>query len=469
MSKKSVATKPTQSANQTNKSNTGLQNVLVDDFDINNYSVSPIDLDTDFASGGSQYTAFPRYKYPSTGKQPTGGKSKSDSGRLILITDPIKMSKGGLPKVDGNWRKGEGACQFFWLPLLADDLAGQALLNVLTQIDEVNNQKLNVEGNKSGFLKTVKAGKETKLQKIKYSGCVKEFDPSALNVDEDADDGEEDGEEQEQPINKKGSGEKYNRTKVRLKTVWDKNITDKDTEKVVDMKVYINDGNGNPKATAEPVSTMEELRKLFTYNSTIQFAIELNKIWVMKNVDGETKVRKCGLGLKCLQIYVSEMAEYSAVSTELGAGVFGFRGGKRSQNNDEDEVEQEAGEVGEDEVDDVEVEDGDGDGEDEEADEDEDAEEDVEEDAEEDAEADAEDVEEDVEDEPEPEPVKTKGGKKAQAVPAPAPVQAKGGKSGKKVPEPEPEPEDDDEEDPEPVKPIKKPASGVKKPTAAKK
>lgn len=460
MSKKSAATKPKQSSNQSSKSDKGLPNVLVDDFDINNYSVSTIDLNTEFASGGSQYTAFPRYKYPNSGKKAVGGKAQSDTGRLILITDPIKMSKGGLPKVDGNWRKGEGACQYFWLPLLQDDPAGQALMNVLAQIDEVNNQKINVEGNKSGFLKTVKDGKETKLQKVKYSPCVKEFDPSALNVDEEADDGEEDGEEQEQSSNKKGTGEKYFRTKVRVKTIWDKNITDKDTEKPVDMKVYINDGNGNPKGTPETVTTMEELRKLFTYNSTIQFAVELNKIWVMKNVDGESKVRKCGLGLKCLQIYVSEMAEYSAVSNELGAGVFGFRGGKKSSGDEDEEVvEEEAGEAEAEDGEDVVEEDG----------------EEVVEDDEEVAEDDEEVAEDDEEPEPEPEPspVKpAKGGKGGKSTPAP--VQAKPGKGGKKAPEPEPEPEPEEEDDepepePEPVKPAKKPASSTKKPAPSKK
>lgn len=452
MSKKSVATKPKQTSNQTSKSESGLQNVHVDDFDIKNYSVSPIDLDTEFASGGSQYTAFPRYKYPSTGKKPTGAKSQSDNGRLILITDPIKMSKGGLPKVDGNWRKTEGACQYFWLPLLSEDPAGQSLMNVLSQIDEVNNTEINVGQNKSGFLKTVKAGKETKLQKVKYSPCVKEFDPSALNVDEEADDEENDENENENTAGKKGVGEKYSRTKVRLSTVWDKDA-DKDAEKEIKMKVYINDGNGNPKTTPENVTTMEELRKLFTYNSTVQFAIELNKIWVMKNVDGETKVRKCGLGLKCLQIYVSEMAEYSAVSTELGAGVFGFRGGKKSQPEEEEEDVVEAEEAGDEEEADEDVED---EAEDDEA---EAEDEDVEDEAEDEE---PEDVEDEEEPEPEPEPVKTgKNGKNTKVTTATAAKPTtKGGK--KQV-------EQVSEEDEEPAKPAKKPTNSGTKKTIAKK
>jgi hypothetical protein len=462
MSKKAVSIKSKQSSTQSTKTEKGLPNILVDDFDINNYSVSPIDLNTEFSSGGSQYTAFPRYRYSNAGKKAgTGGKSYSDSGRLILISDPIKMSKGGLPKVDGNWRKGEGACQYFWLPLLQDDQAGQALLNVLSQIDEVNNQKINVEKNKSGFLKTLKDGKETVLKQVKYSGCVKEFDPSALDVDEDADDedGDVDGEDKEEntSMTKKGSTEKYNRTKVRLKTIWDNNITDKDTEKVVDMKVYINDGNGNPKSSPESVTCMEDLRKLFTYNSTIQFAIELNKIWVMKTPDTETKVRKCGLGLKCLQIYVSEMAEYSAVSNELGSGVFGFRGGKRASTNDDDDDEEEevvVEDTGEDVGEDVE---------DANVDTDEEVEDDVnEEDEEEEEEEEGDEEEEDEvdEDEDEESPVKpTKNGKNV----SPLAVQTKVGKNGKKVSEPD----NEDEEEPEPTKTVKKSTNPTKKQTSS--
>jgi hypothetical protein len=425
MSKKSAIKKGNQQESNAEKQDSPLSNVHVDNFDITKYSVNPIG---EFGeNGGSQYCAFPRYKY-GVKKVQSGGRAQSDSDRFILITDPIKIGKGGLPKVDGNHRKTEAACQYFWCPLLDGDEAGQNLLKVLNEIDEFNDNKINVEKNKGFIVKTdEKTGKAVSLKSLKYSSCVKEFDPAQFN-DEEADDEDEneDADETEGTKNKGKTTDKYKRLKVKIATVYDKNITDKDAEKEIKMKVYINDGNGNPKKKPENVTTMEQLRKLFTWNSVIQFAFEFNKFWVMKNLD-ENKVRKCSIGAKCIQIYISELAEYTSVSQELGSGVFGFRGGKNkqlTQGDDEDEVEGDGEEV--EELGDGEEGDGeDGDGEEgdgEEGDEDADAEEE--------------------EPEPEPEPPK-KGAKGKVATPAPVPAKGKG-KVAK--PEPEPEPEEEEEE-----------------------
>jgi hypothetical protein len=409
MSKKSATNKGTTNAE---KQDSPLSNVHVDNFDITKYSVNPIG---EFGeNGGSQYCAFPRYKYGGV-KKVQSGRAQSDNDRFILITDPIKIGKGGLPKVDGKYRTLESQCQYFWLPLLEDDEAGQSLLKVLNEIDEFNDNKINVEKNKGFIVKTDEKGKPVSLKSLKYSTCVKEFDPSLLG-DEDADDEDEDGGDADNTKKKGKAADKYKRLKVKLATVYNKDITDKDAEKEIKTKVYINDGNGNPKKTPENVTNMEQLRKLFTWNSTIQFALEFNKFWVMKNPDSETKVRKCSIGAKCIQIYISELAEYTSVSQELGSGVFGFRGGKNkqvTQGDDEDEDEEVEG-------DEVEP--------DENADEDEDEDE---------------DEGEDEGEEEESEPVKVKGKGKVTSTPASA-TKVKG---KNKVEEPEPESEEEPDEE----------------------
>jgi hypothetical protein len=64
----------------------------------------------------SQYTLFPKYKYSQSSGE---GNSKVDSEEetLCILTDPITIGRGGLLKVDDNYRKTDDDCMAMWVPL----------------------------------------------------------------------------------------------------------------------------------------------------------------------------------------------------------------------------------------------------------------------------------------------------------------------------------------------------------------
>ena len=312
MSKK-YESKSNQSSDST------LSNIKTNEFDVKKYKLEPI-RDLKDSQDSAQYNAFPRYLYNKKGKN--NDKFESEGERFIVITNPIKISKGGLPRLDGKWRKTDNDCLYFWLPLLDTDEGGNDLLkNILEPLDEYNDKKITQEGNK-GFVTRVdeKTGKLVTLKNLKYVPCIKEFTPGTNDEDETNDDTCDDD------VFKKDikmSIDEYKRIKVRLATLFEKDV-DKNSLRKIKTRVYINDSDGNPKEETENVESLDDLRKLFVWNCTAQFALEFNKFWVMKSL-GEDKMRKCSIGVKCVQMYISEIPEIAKISNELGMSVFGIR------------------------------------------------------------------------------------------------------------------------------------------------
>ena len=91
------------------------------DFKVENFTIPAID---EKRSSDSQYHSFPSYKY---------GK-KSD--KLIIKTGPIKITKGGIPKLDDKWRKTDAKREFMWLGVDEEQQNSVELFNVFEQIDE---------------------------------------------------------------------------------------------------------------------------------------------------------------------------------------------------------------------------------------------------------------------------------------------------------------------------------------------
>jgi len=112
----------------------------------------------------------------------------------------------------------------------------------------------------------------------------------------------------------------YRRVKVRLATVFDKNIT-KDQPWKIKTIVFTCDENGDPKETPETINCLDDLRKIFVWKSKVQFALEINKFWSTKNK--EDGVRKCSMTIKCLQMFILERPEYNKAPSVLSRSVFG--------------------------------------------------------------------------------------------------------------------------------------------------
>ena len=322
-----------------------LSKVQVSDFKVENYKVDPIKESPNFKNA-AQYTAFPRYKYEDKqevkkGKKGDNEKADGESGkyeRFIVVTKPIKMVKGGFPKLDGVWRKSENDCQYFWLPLEGSEGATELLEKVLIPLDEYNTKKIMKEKNKSGFISRVnsKTNKVVAMKDLKYLACHKlSPKPKDGDDDNDASDKDDDDDDKKKPSKGGKAGERYERIKVRLHTLY---VQDADpaVERKIRTKVYINDKSGDPKGEPENFKDMADLRKLFEWNCEAQFALEFNKFWVMKTAADGEEVYKCSISVKCLQMYICKRPEISRSVGLGGVGIFGVTPKQLEDGSDAD-------------------------------------------------------------------------------------------------------------------------------------
>ena len=313
------------------KAITNHKNVKVSDFVVSRYKIDPIKEfgKKDGNAKQFQYNAFPKYIF-GEGKITEPEKQSAQGEKMIVVTDQIKLEKGGIPKCDGTYRKTENDCMYIWVPLLKDSKGGRELCEkVLLPIDKYNLKKIVDEKNKDFLVKIDESGKPKPFKDLKYVPCVREFTPGEGDDDDASAAGSDDEEDNKKSKGKGKSNannqESYDRVKVKISTKWDPNAA-KDAEKEIDTNVYLVNEKGKPKK--QKVETMEDLRALVTWKSVVRLALEFSKFWVMKNVekDGDKKTRKCGMAIKCLSIFIEEKGEASSGNTNLGAGVFGDYG-----------------------------------------------------------------------------------------------------------------------------------------------
>lgn len=222
-----------------------LYTVRVDDFDVVNYELS------DFKC--VNLLAIINYKYQV--------ETCTYKKRCILITNPIKMLFGGIPRIDGVNRLTENDCMYFWLPLFGDQNACNLLTKVLEPVDVKNNN----------FVPQL-------YDNFEYTSCVKKFF-GTLKV-----------------------------LKVGIFNIFS-GVTD---EREIKMKVYVDNGLEPSLIQPEEIKSMSDLRKLFTIGSTIQFALEFREL--LPETNEPYDVRKCTMNVKCLQIYITKLA--SCIATQ---------------------------------------------------------------------------------------------------------------------------------------------------------
>jgi hypothetical protein len=281
-----------------------LKNVHDSDFNVDNYKLGAI-LVTKDNQKATQDNAFPRYVYEDGNEE-----------RCIVITDTISMDRGGIPKIDDNWRPTDNHCLYFWLPWLKNDAGSNQLFeNVIKPIDDKNNEEINVKHNKDKFVYKIGEGKtKVGIKKLKYRSLISEIDPSKNGNDEDDSD-------DEKKSSKGGDNEgKYKRIKVKFSLNYNKDAK-KDDPKEIKTTVFINNEDGNCKEYPETITCLQDIRNLFTWKCKVKFALEFNKFWIMRTE--EDGVRKCGITVKCLQMYITERSK-SSLSASLNLNIFGF-------------------------------------------------------------------------------------------------------------------------------------------------
>jgi hypothetical protein len=235
-------------------------------FKLKNFGLSPV---IEKYCSKAQYQAFPKYKY---------SKDAKEGETLIVATDKIKVTKGGIPKLDGEYRKSDKDRGFFWLGCDNEQPELVALFDMLRSIDEEFSESL--KNNKdSSTLYILKDKQKEPIDKLEYVPIVRE---SA------------------QPEDKKGDKEyePYDRIKVKFSTKYDQNAEEGDLQEI-DTTLYLLD-NEEP----EPYTTVTDFTKSLKWNCEARFVFAINKFWAMKAV--KNKKRECGFSIKCLQIIITQ-------------------------------------------------------------------------------------------------------------------------------------------------------------------
>ncbi len=259
------------------------------DFNIDNFTIPPID---EKRSSDSQYHAFPTYKY---------GKKQD---KLILKTDPIKITKGGIPKLDDKWRKTDAKREFMWLGIDPEQPSCVALFDAFKQIDEHFDKLISYDADEKVDAnvdsKTVVFQKDKKkvepLTVLEYSPLVK------LSVQ--GGDGESKPDQPEYVP--------YERCKLKFGKKYDKDRKDGEPSELT-TTLFLGD-----KEDPEDLKYPSDFEKYLRWNCTAQFVLQFSKFRVKKAVEKDKKgkqiPRECAFDVTILQVVITEEAPRSGLS-----------------------------------------------------------------------------------------------------------------------------------------------------------
>lgn len=235
-------------------------------FKLKQFGLSPV---IDKYCSKAQYNSFPKYKY---------SKDAKEGETLIVATDKIKLTKGGIPKLDGEYRNSDKDRGFFWLGCDNEQPELVALFDMLRSIDDEYAESLK-NNSVTNALYILKDKQKEPLDKLEYVPIVRE---SA------------------QPEDKKGDKEyePYDRIKVKFSTKYDENAGEGDLQEI-NTQLFLLD-NEEP----EPYTTVTDFTKSLKWNCEARFVFAINKFWAMKAV--KNKKRDCGFSIKCLQIVITQ-------------------------------------------------------------------------------------------------------------------------------------------------------------------
>jgi hypothetical protein len=248
--------------------------VTTESFSLKNFFLKPID---EKLSNKSQYLAFPKYSY---------GKKQDDS--LIIVSEPIKLTKGGIPKLDGEFKKTDNDRMFFWLGCDTTQKACVDLFSVLQQIDEEYSEAITNNSKTNTVYTQSKDGKKELITSLEYVPLVRE-----------SGNGEEKSKSDKQY-------EIYNRIKVRFNTKYDKDRAEGQASEII-TNLFLLD-----KEEPEQLNTVSYFEKVFRWNCEARFVLMVNKFWAMRSA--KNKKRECGFSIKCMQIYITKEAPSTGAS-----------------------------------------------------------------------------------------------------------------------------------------------------------
>lgn len=277
---------------------------------------------TELKPQSSQITCFLKYQYDTT-KKATRENNDKFGEKLLMVTKPIKMVKGGIPRHNPKYHGADENSTkraYFYIPKNAEDPNSMELFDAIDRFDDYMDDEINTKKNANGILcYKGSQGNEVKCKNITYVRMVTTAQPQSF--------GDEENGKVFVP---------WDRIKVKLSTVYDEKLGP-DDRKEINTQLYV-ETNEEP----EKISCITDIEKYFRWNCTAQFALDFNKAWVMT-----TKEKKCSIGIKCVQIGVTEISDFkSTASKQISKRLFGGSSTKtdtkKTVPKKEEEVEDEA-------------------------------------------------------------------------------------------------------------------------------
>jgi len=309
-----VQNEHTHEHDPSNETEDDVKNITCQDFSVNRMYFRAIEPNDEAV----QLMCYPKYLYDPE-MEPTPENLEKHGESMILVTKPIKINKGGIPKHNPKYHTNDPNSMkraYFYIPKNKDDPNSMELFETLDKIDNYMDEEVNKNKNKNGVLCALnKSKKRIPLKGLKYTRIVttaKQVDNLSLDDDED-------------DSNKKKSGNgkfddskkdfvPWDRVKVRLGTLYDESLKP-DANRDITTQVYV-----GGKEEAEKIKTVSDVEKYFSWNCVAQFALMFCKVWIKKS-DG----KDCSISLKCLQIGVTEQSEFkknSSITKQLNKKLF---------------------------------------------------------------------------------------------------------------------------------------------------
>jgi len=266
--------------------------VSVDDFDVNKLIVPAID---DKRSSDTHYHSYPVYQY---------GKSDKTLDKLVLTTGEIKLTKGGIPKIDGKWRKSDAdnARSTCWVGEDKTQPELEKFFNVCRSIDEKFDKLITYDADEKKDVnidsKTVylnKDGKKEPLSCLDYTPLVR--------LSQQGGEGEVKSDKEYIP---------YERVKLRFAKKYDKERKEGEPQELTTV-LFLGD-----KEEEEDLKFPSDFEKYLRWNCTAKFVLQLVKFRVKKAIEKDKKgkqlPRECAFDFNIVQVIITKEAPTSGMS-----------------------------------------------------------------------------------------------------------------------------------------------------------
>jgi hypothetical protein len=265
--------------------------VHINDFDVDKVTLPAID---EKRSSDSRFHSFPTYDY--------GGKHQD---KITIVTDEIKLTKGGIPKLDDKWRKNDSKREFFWLGWDKEQEACNVLFEKLKQLDEKFDSQISYDSDEKVDhnleTKTVHTLKDKKKEPL----TVLEYVP-IVRMSVQGGDGEKKADQPEYTP--------YERIKVKFLKKWDPKKQEGDLSELTTL-LYLGENE-----EAENLTYPSDFEKYLRWNCTAKFVLQVTKFGckkaVTKDKKGKQEPRECGFDISVVQVAITKEAPSSGTSAD---------------------------------------------------------------------------------------------------------------------------------------------------------